>query len=186
MNIQPIAADIYANDSILCYLVHVLFLLLRGPAWPHSLEEIHQKSCAALWEGTFQNNLQRMELMHDYNLTVAEVAIHYALTPRTVRARLKDRSLSGVRINREWHCSWQDVWGAERGPVPRGKRSEAYKAALLTKKALAANWNISERTVERWIAAGLPTRNVFGSVRIAPVDAEEWTRQDFMAREDAA
>jgi hypothetical protein len=31
MNVQPIAADIYANDCSLCYRIHVLFLLLRSP-----------------------------------------------------------------------------------------------------------------------------------------------------------
>ena len=36
MNIQPIAADIYAGDPILCYRIHVLFLLIRGPIWPHA------------------------------------------------------------------------------------------------------------------------------------------------------
>ncbi len=133
-----------------------------------------------------QSNLHRMELAHDYPLTVADVAAHYALSPRTVRDRLKDGSLSGVRVNGEWRCFWPDVWGAEKGPTPRGKRSKAYKADLLTKKSIAAAWGVSERTVERWIAAGLPTRNVFGSVRIASIDAEEWTRQHFAVAGDAA
>ncbi len=68
---------------------------------------------------------------------------------------------------------------AEKGPLPRGKRLEAYKRPLFTKKGLGAKWGVSERTVERWITAGLPTRNVFGSVRIAPIDADEWIRRKF-------
>ncbi len=139
-----------------------------------------------LWEASLQSNLQRMEPAHDYTLTVADVATHYALSLRTVRGRLKDGSLSGVQINGEWRCSWSDVWGAEKGPMPRGKRSKAYKADLLTKKNIANEWGVSERTVERWIVAGLPTRNVFGSVRIASIDAEEWTRQHFMVSGNAA
>lgn len=120
-----------------------------------------------------------MSRSHDYTLTAADVAKHYALTPRTVRARLKGADLAGVRVNRDWRCSWQDVWAAEKGPTPKGERADAYRAPLLTKKALAAKWGVSERTVERWIVDGLPTRNVFGSVRIAPVDADEWTSQAF-------
>ncbi|MFC6643897.1 MULTISPECIES: hypothetical protein [Sulfitobacter] len=52
---------------------------------------------------------------------------------------------------------------------------------MKSKKALATKWQVSERTVERWIVEGLPTRNVFGSVRIAPEDAVDWTEQTFGA-----
>lgn len=126
-----------------------------------------------------RDNLICMEQIHEYNLTVADVAAHYALSPRTVRGHLKTAILHGVRIKGAWRCSWPNVWAAEQGPLPRGKRSEKYKCHLLTKKGLAAEWSISERTVERWITAGLPTRNVFGSVRISPVDAKEWTQRTF-------
>ena len=113
---------------------------------------------------------------HDYNLTVTRVAAHYGLSQRTVRQRLLDGSLAGVRINNAWRCRWPDVWQAERGPIPRGTRAELYKQSLLTKRQTAAKWAVSERTVERWIETGLPTRNVFGSTRIAPVDLCEWMR----------
>ncbi|WP_417525587.1 hypothetical protein [Marinovum sp.] len=56
----------------------------------------------------------------------------------------------------------------------------------MRKKTLAAKWGVSERTVERWIADGLPTRNVFGSVRIAPTDAEKWMARTFGVAGDAA
>ena len=36
MNVQPVAADIYANDRSLCYRIRVLFILIRGPIWPHA------------------------------------------------------------------------------------------------------------------------------------------------------
>nr|WP_162623658.1 helix-turn-helix domain-containing protein [Paracoccus saliphilus] len=127
-----------------------------------------------------------MKQTHDYNLTVKAVADHYSLTPGTVRAKLRAGELEGVRIGGDWRCSWQNVWAAEQGPVPRGNRADAYKKPLLTKKDLGAQWSVSERTVERWIAAGLPTRNVFGSVRIAPAEADEWVRRTFQVGEKVA
>ena len=132
-----------------------------------------------LWREASRNHLPRMKPAHDYNLSVADVARHYDLRPRTVRDHLKRGNLRGVRIGGEWRCSWPDVFAAERGPTPRGERAECYKSQRLTKKTLAAKWGVCEKTVERWIEAGLPTRNVFGSVRIAPVDAEEWTTRTF-------
>ena len=114
-----------------------------------------------------------------YNLSVGDVAAHYVLTPGTIRRQLLAGALRGVRVDRIWRCSWQDVWAAEQGPAPRGQRAAHYRAPLLRKRDLVAAWGVSERTVERWIADGLPTRNVFGSVRIAPVDAGEWTRGRF-------
>jgi hypothetical protein len=116
---------------------------------------------------------------HDYLLTTQDVADHYSLSPRTVRKHLVEGALHGVRINRDWRCRWLDVWAAERGPTPRGDRAAAYRLPLLCKAALGAKWHVSERTVERWIAQGLPTRNVFGSVRIAPIDAQEWLMREF-------
>lgn len=116
---------------------------------------------------------------YTYNLTVAAVADHYALTARTVRGHLHIGSLSGARLKGEWRCSWPDVWAAERGPMPQGARATRYKERLLKKKDLAAKWGINERKVERWIEDGLPTRNVFGSVRIAPVEAEAWMEKTF-------
>ncbi len=127
-----------------------------------------------------------MPQSHEYNLPVSEVAKHYDLSARTVRNALKQGHLSGVRINGGWRCRWADVWAAEKGPAPRGTRAETYKAPLMRKKTLAAKWGVSERTVERWIADGLPTRNVFGSVRIAPTDAEKWMARTFGVAGDAA
>ncbi|WP_232796550.1 helix-turn-helix domain-containing protein [Roseovarius salinarum] len=132
-----------------------------------------------LWAGSRQSNLRRMKQNHEYNLSVSDVAHHYDLKARTVRDHLRDGNLHGVRINGWWRCSWPDVFAAEKGPMPRGERAELYKAQLLTKKMLAAKWGVSERTVERWIETGLPTRNVFGSVRIAPADVNEWMQRSF-------
>lgn len=120
-----------------------------------------------------------MKHTHTYNLTVAAVADHYALSESTIRGHLRTGTLPGVRLKGAWRCSWPDVWATERGPMPQGARSARYKEHLLRKKDLAAKWSTCEKTVERWIEDGLPTRNVFGSVRIAPVDAETWIRHTF-------
>ena len=124
-------------------------------------------------------NLLGMRQEHDYNLSVRDVATHFGLSARTVRQKLQDGVLTGVRLAGQWRCSWPDVWAAEHGPLPRGRRAELYKEPLLTKRILADKWGVSERTVERWIEGGLPTRNVFGSIRIAPVDADDWITQTF-------
>lgn len=116
---------------------------------------------------------------HDYNLSVADAAQHYDLSARTVRDHLKSGALRGVRIRGAWRLSWSDVLAAEAGPTPRGPRIELYKSPLLSKRRLAGQWGVCERTVERWIADGLPTRNAFGSVRIAPIDASDWTARTF-------
>lgn len=122
---------------------------------------------------------------HDYILSVAEVAAHFNLSARTVRTHLIKGTLAGVRLAGIWRCAWADVWAAEQGPVPRGARGKCYKQPLLSKKTLAEKWRVSERTVERWIVAGLPTRNVFGSVRIAPADADLWLARTFGSAGDA-
>ena len=127
-----------------------------------------------------------MEPAHHFNLSLADVADHYALSVRTLREHLKAGALHGVRIKGAWRLSWSDVFDAEKGPKPQGERAELYKSRLLTKRDLAGRWGVTERTVERWIAEGLPTRNVFGSVRIAPVDAGEWTARTFTRTGDAA
>jgi len=118
---------------------------------------------------------------HDYSLTTREIAEHFSLSARTVRDHLQKGHLRGVRINKSWRCRWADVWAAENGPPPKGARAACYKEPLLKKKDLGDLWKVSERTVERWIEQGLPTRNVFGSVRIARIDADEWVQRMFSA-----
>lgn len=55
--------------------------------------------------------------------------------------------------------------------MPKGLRRQRYKDPLLTKQDLAHGTGNSTRTIERWIADGLPTRNVFGMVRMNQADA---------------
>lgn len=122
-----------------------------------------------------------MDQDRTYSLIVADVARHFALSARTVRGHLVTGQLGGVRIGGGWRCSWSDLWAVEQGPLPRGALTGRYQRPLLRKRDLAALWRVSERTVERWIERGLPTRAVLGSVRIAPADAEDWTRRTFGA-----
>lgn len=112
-------------------------------------------------------------------LTISEVAEHFALKPDTVRRRIRSGDLPAVRLNRTFRADWPDVWACEEGPMPRGRGIERYQARLLTKKDLAARLRVSPRTLERWIGDGLPTRNVFGRVRINPHDAGDWVRGRF-------
>lgn len=107
-------------------------------------------------------------------LTVEEVAEHFRLRPDTVRGRIKSGELPAVRIHREYRLEWRDVWACEQGPVPKGPREARYRVPLLTKKHLATALKVGMRTVERWIAAGLPTRNAFGAIRMNPHDVEGW------------
>lgn len=120
-----------------------------------------------------------MKQTDPYNLTIAQVADHFRLSPRTVRDRIKHGDLRAVRVGGAWRCRWSDIWAVEKGPTPKGSRAVDYMAPLWTKKEFGALWGKSERTVERWIAEGLPTRNVFDSVRIAPADAAVWMFQTF-------
>lgn len=120
-----------------------------------------------------------MKQSYSYNLSVAQVAEHFGLTPRSVRDRIRRGDLRAARVGGEWRLRWPDVWAVEKGPVPKGKRAVDLMAPLLTKAQLGALWGKSERTVERWISAGLPTRNVFGNVRIAKADAAVWMQGTF-------
>lgn len=107
-------------------------------------------------------------------LTVNEVADHYGVKPATVRRWIRAGDLAAQRMCRDYRLSWESVWTCERGPMPRGARRARYQQPLMSKARLAAVSGYSTRTVERWLAEGLPTRNVFGSVRVNPCDARDW------------
>lgn len=125
------------------------------------------------------DNLPSMTQKHDYILTVADVAAHFALEPRTIRTHLKSGALPGAKVRGKWMCQWQDVWSAERGPFPKGDRQGLYQKPMRSRRSLAAKLEVHISTVDRYIEEGLPTRNVFGSVRIAPFDAETWLRATY-------
>lgn len=111
-------------------------------------------------------------------LTTAEAARHFALKPATLRRHIRAGKMLATRARRDYRLSWETIWSCEQGPMPRGHRRERYKAPLLTKLDLARGSGFSTRTVERWIADGLPTRNVFAMVRMNEDDAREWLREN--------
>ena len=109
-------------------------------------------------------------------LTIEEVAIHYDLKPDTVRRKVRGGQINAIRIGRVYRLDWRDVWDCEEGPLPKGTRITRYKDHLLSKKGIAQRLGVSVRTIERWIADGLPTRAVFGAVRCNPHDVSDWLR----------
>ena len=111
-------------------------------------------------------------------LTVKDVAQHWQLRPETIRRWISSGKLKASRLNRAYRLDWKDVWACERGLMPSGKAAVIYKKTLLTKDELAAEYRVSVRTVERWVADGLPTRNVFGSVRFNEDDVAEWLARE--------
>ena len=112
-------------------------------------------------------------------LTIGEVASHWGLKAATVRGKIKGGELAAIRINRQFRVDWKDVWRCEQGAMPRSRQVARYEADLLSKKRVAQALNVSVRTVERWLAEGLPTRNVFGVTRMNPHDVEDWFRSHF-------
>lgn len=119
-------------------------------------------------------------------LTVEDAADHYALTPGTIRARIRAGDLRAQRINRHYRLDWEDVWSCEQGPAPKGRRAERYRMPLMTKSRVAAKLRVSVRTIERMIGCGLPTRSIWGAVRINPADARDWlvSHHDIDLRDD--
>lgn len=51
--------------------------------------------------------------------------------------------------------------------------------AMKTKREVAAHFRVSERTIERWMRAGLPHQKPFenGAVRFRLRDCEDWFRR---------
>lgn len=107
-------------------------------------------------------------------LKIEDVAHHYGLRPDTIRRKIREQQISAIRIGRVYRLAWPDVWACEEGPMPKGARVARYQDRLLSKKLLAEKLRVSVRTIERWIADGLPTRTVFGAVRCNPHDVSDW------------
>jgi len=119
-------------------------------------------------------------------LTVKDTAEHFNLTSGTIRSRIKSGDLPAQRINRNYRLEWENVWACERGPMPKGQRLERFRKPLMSKINVAEKLRVSVKTIERMIGDGLPTRNVFGSVRINPDDARDWIHasREFELAED--
>jgi len=112
-----------------------------------------------------------------YPLDPVAAADHFRVRPRTIRMWIQDGKLQSYRIGRAHRMSWAKIWACEDGTKPTPQTEARYRLPLMTKAELASRLAISNRTVDRWIADGLPTRKVFGMVRFNPVDAEEWLRR---------
>lgn len=110
-------------------------------------------------------------------LSVEEVADHFGLRSETIRRKIRADEINAIRLRRTYRLDWPDVWAVEEGPMPRGARMARYQDRLLAKKEIAIALGVSVKTVERWIADGMPTRNVFGVVRCNPHDVSDWLCQ---------
>lgn len=106
-------------------------------------------------------------------LPVAEVRAHFALSRRTVYTMIKAGDLPAELFG-HYAIAWPDIWACEHGPTPRPELLDRYRSDLLTRHHLAALTRRSLSTVDRWLARGLPTRNVRDSVRLNALDAADW------------
>lgn len=111
-------------------------------------------------------------------LTVENVSAHFDLSRETVRALVRSGSLRATRVGRQFRFDWPDVWACEGGPPPDAASEARFQEDLLSKQSVAHALDLSERTVERWIAQGMPTRNVGSSVRLNPHDVTDWLREN--------
>lgn len=109
-------------------------------------------------------------------LSVYDVAAHFGLRADTVRRKIRAGEIEAISFGRVYRLSWPDVWACEEGPMPKGARQARYQEPLLSKQVIAGALRVSVKTVERWIANGLPTRKVFGATRCNPHDVSDWLR----------
>lgn len=109
-------------------------------------------------------------------LSIEDAANHFCLKPDTIRRKIRSGEINAIRLGRVYRFSWSDLWVCEDGPMPKGPREGRYKEPLLSKRRVAVALRVSPRTIERWIALGLPTRNVFGAVRCNPHDVADWLK----------
>jgi len=107
------------------------------------------------------------------HLTVSRCARHFGFSTRTVYKMIKSGELPAELFGHHV-IGWPDAWACEQGPTPRAALQPRYMSDLLSRRGLAAKTGRSLRTVDRWLADGLPTRNVRESVRINALDAADW------------
>ena len=122
-------------------------------------------------------------MTHDADdaISVAKCAKHYALSTRTVY-RMIDEGLLPAECFGNYVIDWNDVWSLEQGPTPRPSLAERYKTDLLSRAGLARKKDRCVKSVDRWIAAGMPTRNVGASVRINRHDADDWLKGHYAGK----
>jgi hypothetical protein len=112
-------------------------------------------------------------------LSVPEVARRWRLSARTIRDRIKAGELPAVRRKGQYLVCAADMWAREDGRLPHARDHEHHLTPLLNKRDLASRARASVRTVERWVAEGLPTRNVDTNVRFDEEQARIWLRGRF-------
>lgn len=115
------------------------------------------------------------DLAYHY-LTVADVARRWQLGARSVRDMVHDGKLPAVHRGGEYLIRAEDMWSCEQGPFPRGAAHSRQLDPLMTKCDVAFSIRCSVKQVERWIEAGLPTRNVGVNVLIDEEAARVWLR----------
>jgi hypothetical protein len=106
-------------------------------------------------------------------LTVARCARHFDLSTRTVYKMITSGELRAEPFG-HYVIDWADAWACEQGPIPRDALIGRYATDLLSRQGLVDKTGRSLRTVDRWLADGLPTRNIRASVRINALDAVDW------------
>ena len=109
-------------------------------------------------------------------LTVRQVADHWSVCTKTVYGMIRSGELASQHFGGEHQIDWPAVWACEQGPRPRPGREHLYRTPLMTRHELARRTGRSLSSVDRWLAAGLPTRDVGRSVRINEHDADAWLR----------
>jgi excisionase family DNA binding protein len=112
-------------------------------------------------------------------MTIEDVARRWSLTPNTVRTMIRVGALDAARLGGRYRLTWDAVLAAEGGRRPRSVETDRYRAPLLRKSDVARRMRVSIRTVERWIADGMPTRPIGDNVRMSPWEVDRWLRGRF-------
>lgn len=107
-------------------------------------------------------------------ITVLECARHWGVCTKTVYNMIKSGVLPATKFCGKHQIAWPDIWACEQGHRPRKRQQGRYKIDLLSREQMVERSETSLRTVDRWLAQGLPTRNVGTCVRVNPQDAADW------------
>lgn len=112
-------------------------------------------------------------------LNIEDIERHWKLSAASVRHLIRSGDLTAIKIAGRFRTTWPDVWACEHGGQPTPSTACHYTCPLLTKQDVAALMDVSARTIERWVQAGLPTRSVGRSIRFSRYEVENWVRDRF-------
>ena len=93
---------------------------------------------------------------------LSEIARHWKVSPATAKAILRAAGIKRLPRGRGFYA-WASIWRLEGAGQVEPADFEAYREALLDKKALAGRYGISERTARRWLA-----ENQVPAIRLSP------------------